>query len=83
MFVKGYWHQFGYQYLLQTILDTSQNTFQSMAKQKGGNFKENFYNEFDNFDEQELEMQYGVKVQNKGRTPKKQKKLKFDGDYEY
>jgi len=25
-----------------------------MAKQKGGNFKENFYNEFDNFDEQEL-----------------------------
>ena len=54
-----------------------------MAKQKGGNFKENFYNEIDNFDEQELEYQYGVKVQNKGRTPKKQKKLKFDGDFEY
>ena len=76
-------HQFGCQYPLQTILDTSQNTFRSMAKQKGGNFKENFYDEFDNFDEQQLEYQYGVKVQNKGRTPKKQKKLKFDGDYEY
>ena len=50
-----------------------------MAKQKGSNFKE-FYNEFDEFDEQDLEMQYGVKVQNKGRTPKKQKKIKFDGD---
>ena len=54
-----------------------------MAKQKGGNFKEHFYNDFDNFDEQELEYQYGVKAQNKDRTPKKQKKLKFDGDYEY
>jgi hypothetical protein len=50
-----------------------------MAKQKGQNFKE-FYNDFDNFDEQELEMQYGVKVQNKGRSPKKSKKIKFDGD---
>jgi len=49
-----------------------------MAKQKG-NFKD-FANEFDEFDEQELEYQYGVKVQNKGRTPKKQKKIKFDGD---
>lgn len=72
-------HQFRYQHPLQTILDTSQDTFQSMAKQKGSNFKE-FYNEFDEFDEQDLEMQYGVKVQNKGRTPKKQKKIKFDGD---
>jgi hypothetical protein len=54
-----------------------------MAKQKGGNFKENFYSEFDQFDEQELEQQYGVKVQNKGRTPNKQKKLKFDGDFEW
>jgi len=54
-----------------------------MAKQKGNNFKQDFYSDYDNFDEQELEMQYGVKVQNKGRTPKKQKKLKFDGDYEY
>jgi hypothetical protein len=25
-------------------------------------------------------MQYGVKVQNKGRSPKKSKKIKFDGD---
>ena len=49
-----------------------------MAKQKA-NFKDS-YNEFDNFDEHELEMQYGVKVQNKGRTPKKQKRIKFDGD---
>ena len=53
-----------------------------MAKQKGNNSKSE-YNDFDNFDEQLLEYQYGVKVQNKGRTPKKQKKLKFDGDYEY
>ena len=52
-----------------------------MAKQKG-NYRDQFQ-EFDQFDEQELEYQYGVKVQNKGRTPKKQKKLKFDGDYEY
>jgi len=44
-----------------------------MAKAKGTNFKD-FQNEFDEFDEQELEYQYGVKVQNKGRTPKKQKK---------
>jgi len=51
-----------------------------MARQKGGNVKEYFYDEFDNFDEQQLEYQYGVKVQNKGRTPKKQKKIKFDGD---
>jgi len=51
-----------------------------MAKQKSNSNKYDFYQEFDNFDEQELEMQYGVKVQNKGRTPKKQKKLKFDGD---
>lgn len=79
MFVKGWLHQFGYQHPLQTILDTSQDTFRSMAKQKGQNFKE-FYNDFDNFDEQELELQYGVKVQNKGRSPKKQKKIKFDGD---
>lgn len=50
-----------------------------MAKQKS-NYKDQFYNDYDNFDEQELEMQYGVKVQNKGRTPKKQKKIKFDGD---
>jgi hypothetical protein len=50
-----------------------------MAKAKGTNFKD-FQNEFDEFDEQELEYQYGVKVQNKGRTPKKQKKIKFDGD---
>ena len=50
-----------------------------MAKQKGQGFKD-FYQDFDNFDEQELEMQYGVKVQNKGRSPKKQKKIKFDGD---
>ena len=50
-----------------------------MAKQKGQGFKD-FSNEFDEFDEQELEYQYGVKVQNKGRTPKKQKRLKFDGD---
>jgi len=54
-----------------------------MAKSKSGNFKEQFYSDFDNFDEQELEYQYGVKVKNLGRTPKKQKKLKFDGDYEY
>jgi len=53
-----------------------------MAKQKGINPK-NDYIDLDNFDEQELEYQYGVKVQNKGRTPKKQKKLKFDGDFEY
>ena len=53
-----------------------------MAKQKGINPK-NDYIDFDNFDEQELEYQYGVKVQNKGRTPKKQKKLKFDGDFEW
>jgi hypothetical protein len=50
-----------------------------MDKQKS-NYKDQFYNDYDNFDEQELEMQYGVKVQNKGRTPKKQKKIKFDGD---
>lgn len=50
-----------------------------MAKQKGHNFKD-FYNEFDEFDEQEVEQIYGVKVQNKGRTPKKQKRIKFDGD---
>jgi hypothetical protein len=49
-----------------------------MAKQKS-NFKD-LYSDYDNFDEQELEMQYGVKVQNKGRTPKKQKRIKFDGD---
>jgi len=49
-----------------------------MAKQKT-NFKD-LYQDFDEFDEQDLEMQYGVKVQNKGRTPKKQKKIKFDGD---
>lgn len=75
-------HLIRYQHPLQTILDTSQNTFQAMAKQKGINPK-NDYIDFDNFDEQELEYQYGVKVQNKGRTPKKQKKLKFDGDFEY
>lgn len=52
-----------------------------MARQKGTSFKEDFYNNFDEFDEQEVEYQYGIKVQNKGRTPKKQKRLKFDGDY--
>lgn len=51
-----------------------------MAKSKAGNYKENFFNDFDEFEEQELEIQYGVKVKNIGRTPKKQKKLKFDGD---
>ena len=50
-----------------------------MAKQKGTNFKD-VYSEFDEFDEQEVEQIYGVKVQNKGRTPKKQKRIKFDGD---
>ncbi len=50
-----------------------------MAKQKGQNFKD-FYNEFDEFDEQEVEQIYGVKVQNTGRSPKKQKRIKFDGD---
>ena len=54
-----------------------------MAKQKGNSSKYDFSNEFDHFDEQELEYQYGVKVQNKGRTPKKQKKIKFDGDFEW
>ena len=32
-----------------------------MAKAKGNNFKD-IYNDFDQFDEQELEYQYGVKV---------------------
>jgi hypothetical protein len=53
-----------------------------MARQKNSNSKE-FYSDFDQFDEQDLEHQYGVKVKNMGRTPKKQKRLKFDGDYEY
>lgn len=51
-----------------------------MAKYKAGNYKENFYNDFDEFEEQEVEQKYGVKVKNIGRTPKKQRKIKFDGD---
>jgi len=54
-----------------------------MARQKNSNSKNEFFQDFDEFDEQDLEYQYGVKVQNKGRTPKKQKRLKFDGDYEW
>ena len=54
-----------------------------MAKSKAGNYKENFYNDFDEYEEQEVERNYGVKVKNIGRTPKKQKKLKFDGDFEW
>jgi len=50
-----------------------------MARSKNTN-RNDFYQDFDEFDEQLVENQYGVKIKNLGRTPKKQKKLKFDGD---
>jgi len=36
--------------------------------------------DFDEFDQQVVEKNYGVKIKNISRTPKKTKKIKFDGD---
>ena len=51
-----------------------------MARSKNSNSND-FYQDFDEFDEQVVEKTYGVKIKNMGRTPKKTKKIKFDGDY--
>jgi len=50
-----------------------------MARNKH-NGNNDLYQDFDEYDEQTVEKQYGVKIQNISRTPKKQKKVKFDGD---
>jgi hypothetical protein len=51
-----------------------------MARSKTNGTKHEFYSDFDQFDEQAVENTYGVKIKNLGRTPKKTKKIKFDGD---
>jgi aromatic ring-opening dioxygenase catalytic subunit (LigB family) len=50
-----------------------------MARSKKSN-KNDLIQDFDEFDEELVEVQYGIKIKNLGRTSKKQKKLKFDGD---
>lgn len=51
-----------------------------MARSKNSSTND-FYQDFDEFDEKVVEKTYGVKIKNMGRTPKKTKKIKFDGDY--
>ena len=62
---------------LQTIVDPLEQT---MARSKTNSGSNDFYQDFDEFDERLVENQYGVKIKNLGRTPKKTKKIKFDGD---
>jgi hypothetical protein len=62
---------------LQTIVDPLEQT---MARAKSNSGSNDFYQDFDEFDERLVENQYGVKIKNLGRTPKKTKKIKFDGD---
>ena len=62
---------------LQTIVDTLEQT---MARNKSNSGNNDLYQDFDEFDERLVEKQFGVKIKNLGRTPKKTKKIKFDGD---
>lgn len=51
-----------------------------MARSKNNSSQNDFYQDFDEFDERTVENSYGVKIKNISRTPKKTKKIKFDGD---
>lgn len=63
--------------LLQTIVDPLEQT---MARNKSNSNNNDLYQDFDEFDERLVEKQFGVKIKNIGRAPKKTKKIKFDGD---
>lgn len=51
-----------------------------MARSKNNSSQNDYYQDFDEFDERTVENSYGVKIKNISRTPKKTKKIKFDGD---